>query len=189
TDREANRGVHSDQHALWIDPKDGRHMLIGTDGGFYVTFDRMKAWEHLTLADLGQFYHVCVDSRKPYRVYGGLQDNGSWGGPSRTLRTGGPINEDWFMVGSGDGFVCRVDPDDPDLVYSESQDGNVRRRNLRTGDGASIRPRTAGGPGGRRRGGTSTEAGSAPTQSPAGTPAPTRAPTVTQHRFNWNTPF
>ena len=71
---------------------------IGTDGGFYVTYDRMANWDHLTLAALGQFYHVAVDNRKPYRVYGGLQDNGSWGGPSRTLRNTGPINEDWFTV-------------------------------------------------------------------------------------------
>src|SRR5205823_5324975 len=96
-DRQPNQQVHSDQHTLWIDPHDGRHMLIGTDGGFYATFDRMKTWEHLALAALGQFYHVAVDNRKPYRVYGGLQDNGSWGGPSRTLRTSGPMNEDWFM--------------------------------------------------------------------------------------------
>src|SRR5205807_7360013 len=160
----------------------------------YVTFDRMTAWEHLTLADLGQFYHVCVDNRKPYRVYGGLQDNGSWGGPSRTLRSSGPINEDWFMVGGGDGFVCRVDPDDPDLVYSESQDGNVRRRNLRTGEGGSLRPRTPGGQGGqgggrRGGGGQSTEASSVPVPSPAGTPTPQRAQVPTQHRYNWNTPF
>jgi S1-C subfamily serine protease/photosystem II stability/assembly factor-like uncharacterized protein len=186
TDREANRGVHSDQHTLWIDPRDGRHMLIGTDGGFYVTYDRMKQWEHLSLAPLGQFYHVCVDNRKPYRVYGGLQDNGSWGGPSRTLRNSGPINEDWFMVGSGDGFVCRVDPDDPDLVYSESQDGFVRRRNLRTGEGGVVRPRP---PAGQTRRGGSTEASGVPAGTPAGTPAPTRGPTTTQNRFNWNTPF
>ena len=124
------RHVHADQHALWIDPHDGRHMLIGTDGGFYVTYDRMANWDHLTLAALGQFYHVAVDNRKPYHVYGGLQDNGSWGGPSRTLRNTGPINEDWFTVSGGDGFVCRVDPDDPDIVYTESQDGVIGRRNL-----------------------------------------------------------
>jgi photosystem II stability/assembly factor-like uncharacterized protein len=207
TDRDANSRVHSDQHALWINPKDGRHMLIGTDGGFYVTYDRMKHWEHLTLADLGQFYHVAVDNRKPYRVYGGLQDNGSWAGPSRTLRQSGPINEDWFMVGGGDGFVCRVDPDDPDLIYSESQDGNVRRRNLRTGEGAAIRPRGQGGQGGRggRQGGQtpapSGEGGETATGQPRSeggqpsapaaqaTQAAARRAQAPQHRFNWNTPF
>jgi S1-C subfamily serine protease/photosystem II stability/assembly factor-like uncharacterized protein len=136
-----NRNLHSDQHALWIDPKDGRHMLVGTDGGAYVTYDRMANWEHLANMALGQFYHVAVDSKRPYNVYGGLQDNGSWGGPSRTLRGSGPVNEDWLFVSGGDGFVCRVDPDDPDVVYSESQDGRISRRNLRTGEGGAIRPR------------------------------------------------
>ena len=145
-----NRGVHADHHALWINPKDGRHMLIGTDGGIYVTYDRMAHWDHLALAALGQFYHVCVDNRKPYRVIGGLQDNGSWSGPSRTLRNTGPVNEEWFTVSGGDGFVCRVDPDDPDIVYTESQGGVIGRRNLRTGERLAIRPRppgAAGGPG------------------------------------------
>jgi photosystem II stability/assembly factor-like uncharacterized protein len=136
-----NRGVHADHHALWINPRDGRHMIIGTDGGFYLTHDRMEHWEHLALLPLGQFYHVAVDNKKPYNVYGGLQDNGSWGGPSRTLRGAGPVNEDWIVINGGDGFVCRVDPSDPDLVYAESQDGNIVRRNLRTGEGGQIRYR------------------------------------------------
>jgi photosystem II stability/assembly factor-like uncharacterized protein len=131
---------HPDQHALWIDPRDGRHMVLGTDGGLYVTYDRMAHWEYLNQAAIGQFYHVAVDSRRPYRVYGGLQDNGSWGGPSRTLDGHGPINEDWIMVGGGDGFVCRVDSADPDLVYFESQDGHIVRRNLHTGEFVPIRP-------------------------------------------------
>ena len=80
------RGIHADQHALWIDPKDGRHMIIGTDGGFYVTYDRGQNWDHLNHMALGQFYHVAVCNKKPYWVYGGLQDNGSWGGPSMGLR-------------------------------------------------------------------------------------------------------
>jgi photosystem II stability/assembly factor-like uncharacterized protein len=132
-------GVHPDQHALWIDPKDGRHMIVGCDGGFYVTRDRMAHWDFLNQMAIGQFYHVAVDSRRPYRVYGGLQDNGSWGGPSRSLSGRGPINEDWITVAGGDGFVCRVDPNDPDLVYFESQDGFIGRRHLKTGKGASIR--------------------------------------------------
>jgi S1-C subfamily serine protease/photosystem II stability/assembly factor-like uncharacterized protein len=139
-----NRGVHSDQHALWINPKDSRHLLIGTDGGFYVSYDRGNHWEHQALAALGQFYHVALDNKRPYNVYGGLQDNGTWGGPSRSLKGSGATNDDWFNVGGGDGFVCRVDSDDPDIVYGESQDGNVYRRNLRTGEGGSIRPRGRG---------------------------------------------
>jgi photosystem II stability/assembly factor-like uncharacterized protein len=134
------RGVHPDHHALWIDPKDGRHMLIGCDGGFYATYDRGTTWDHLNILALGQFYHVCVDNKKPYNVYGGLQDNGSWGGPSHTLRTTGPVNDDWMYLNGGDGFVCRVDLGDPDIVYSESQGGAINRRNLRTGESRFVRP-------------------------------------------------
>ncbi len=142
---DGNNGVHPDQHALWIDPKDGRHMIVGCDGGFYATYDRMQHWDFLNQMAIGQFYHVALDNRRPYRVYGGLQDNGSWGGPSRALHGTGPINEDWVVVSGGDGFVCRVDPGEPDLVYAESQDGNILRRNLRTDAYGSIRPRVADG--------------------------------------------
>src|SRR5207248_2564113 len=127
----AGRGVHADQHALWINPRDGRHMVVGCDGGFYVTYDRTQTWDHLNHMALGQFYHVAVSTKKPYWVFGGLQDNGSWGGPSIGLTGTGPINEDWVSVGGGDGFVCRVDPTDPDLVYAESQGGVMSRYNLR----------------------------------------------------------
>ena len=136
---DLGRGVHSDCHDLWINPEDGRHMVIGSDGGFYVTYDRGRRWDHINTAAIGQFYHATIAPTKPYKVYGGLQDNGSWGGPAIGL-SGGSLNEDWISVGGGDGFVCRVDPEDPDLVYSESQNGNISRRNLRTGARASIRP-------------------------------------------------
>jgi photosystem II stability/assembly factor-like uncharacterized protein len=138
-----SQAVHDDMHALWIDPANSRHMLIGCDGGFYVTYDRGDNWDHLNTQALGQFYHVCVDNQKPYHVYGGLQDNGSWGGPSRTLRSDGPVNDDWVFLNGGDGFVCRVDPTDPDIVYTESQNGAMNRRNLRTGETKFIgRPAT-----------------------------------------------
>ena len=142
------RGLHPDHHALWINPKDSRHMLIGTDGGFYVTYDRGDNWDHLNVLALGQFYHVCVDNRTPYNVYGGLQDNGSWGGPSQTMRPSGPGNEDWLFLNGGDGFTCRVDLSDPDIVYVTSQNGGMLRRNLRTGETARIsaRPVTPGEP-------------------------------------------
>lgn len=139
-----NSGLHDDHHDLWINPKDSRHLIVGTDGGLYQSFDKANHWDHLNQMALGQFYHVTVDNKKPYNIYGGLQDNGSWGGPSRTLRVGGPINEDWIFVGWGDGFVCRVDPKDPDIIYYESQDGNTFRRNLRTGASDSIRPAGSG---------------------------------------------
>jgi photosystem II stability/assembly factor-like uncharacterized protein len=136
---DGNNAVHADQHALWIDPKDGRHMIVGCDGGFYATYDRMDHWDFLNHMAIGQFYSVCVDSRQPYWIYGGLQDNGSWGGPSRSL-SGGLLNEDWIGVFGGDGFVCQVDASDPDVVYAESQDGAMGRRNLKTGQFAGIRP-------------------------------------------------
>ncbi|HKM53214.1 MAG TPA: PDZ domain-containing protein, partial [Isosphaeraceae bacterium] len=142
---DGGKGAHPDHHALWIDPRDGRHMILGTDGGFYATYDRMEHWDYLNTTALGQFYHVAVDMRKPYYVYGGLQDNGSWGGPSRSLHGSGPTNDDWFLLGGGDGFVCRIDPIDSDIVYYESQDGNMARRNLRTGEWARIQPKTAKG--------------------------------------------
>ncbi len=142
---DGDRGVHPDQHALWVDPRDGRHMIVGCDGGFYATYDRMAHWDFLNHMAIGQFYHVAVDSRRPYRVYGGLQDNGSWGGPNLSQSGAGPINEDWIVVGGGDGFVCRVDASDPDLVYWESQDGMINRRNFRTGEFGFIRPRQQDG--------------------------------------------
>jgi len=136
----ARGGVHVDHHAMWVDHRDGRHVLLGNDGGHYVTWDRGERWEHLNKFAIGQFYHVAVGPKRDYRVYGGLQDNGSWGGPSR-LGSGGMLNADWFNVGGGDGFICRVDPDDPDQIYSESQNGSMGRYNLRTGERGSIRPR------------------------------------------------
>lgn len=144
---EANFGrtVHADGHALWINPRDGRHMIIGTDGGVYVSYDRGANWDHLNHAAIGQFYHVAISPKSPYHVTGGLQDNGTWFGPSQSLRGSGPINEDWVSVGGGDGFMCRVDPNEPDLVYFTSQNGAMSRRNLRTGERASIRPVRARG--------------------------------------------
>jgi photosystem II stability/assembly factor-like uncharacterized protein len=142
-DPEGGRGVHGDHHALWIDPRDGRHMILGGDGGYYITYDRTANWDRLNHMAIGQFYHVAIDTRRNYRVYGGLQDNGSWGGPSRTHSLTGPINEDWIRIGGGDGYRCAVDPSDPDLVYSTSQWGAMRRGNLRTGETESIRPANA----------------------------------------------
>jgi photosystem II stability/assembly factor-like uncharacterized protein len=142
-----NTGVHSDTHDLWINPKDSRHLVLASDGGLYVSYDRAAHWEFLNQLALGQFYHVDVDARRPYHVYGGLQDNGSWAGPSQTLRPSGPTNADYRYVHGGDGFVCRVDPNDPDIVYAESQNGMMFRRNLRTGEAKALRPKTQAGAG------------------------------------------
>lgn len=133
------RGVHADGHDLWIDPNDGRHMVTGGDGGFYITYDRGKNWDHVNTAAIGQFYHVAISPKRPYWVFGGLQDNGSWGGPAIS-KNGGAVNEDWISVNGGDGFVCRIDPNDTNVVYFESQNGRIGRRNLATGARASIRP-------------------------------------------------
>jgi len=139
--------VHVDHHAMWVDPQDGRHIMLGNDGGLYVTWDRMENWDHHNHVAIGQFYNVAVDPREDYMVYGGLQDNGSWGGPNRS--SSGTLNTDWIRIGGGDGFVCRVDPNDPDLVYYESQNGGMGRRNLRTGEGGSARPSSGRGSGNR----------------------------------------
>lgn len=138
---DAGRNVHSDHHALWIDPRDGRHMILGGDGGIYVSYDRTNTWDHLNHVAIAQFYHVSLDPRMPFKAYGGLQDNGSWGGPGLVRNGPGSINEDWISIGGGDGFKCQVDPEDPDLVYYTSQNGNMGRRHLKTGQSASIRAR------------------------------------------------
>jgi photosystem II stability/assembly factor-like uncharacterized protein len=138
---DGGRSAHSDHHALWIDPRDGRHVLLGGDGGVYATVDRMESWDYLNQSAIGQFYDVALDSRRLYWVFGGLQDNGSWGGPSRTLGFTGPVNEDWLFIGDGDGFGCEVDPEDPRIVYFTSQNGAIGRRNLFTGEVAFFQPR------------------------------------------------
>ena len=136
---DAGRGVHSDHHAMWINPRNGRHILLGCDGGLYSTHDRTARWDFHGVMAISQFYHVAVDSRRLYRVYGGLQDNGSWGGPSRTRGLSGPDTADWFVVGGGDGFICQVDAQDPDLVYVESQYGRLARVHLASGERATLR--------------------------------------------------
>ena len=137
----ARGGVHVDHHAMWIDPEDGRHVILGNDGGIYITFDRLERWDHYNHVAIGQFYHVAVGPRPNYWVYGGLQDNGTWGGPTHARSGSGTRNEDWVSIGGGDGFICRVDPNDPDQIYFESQNGGLGRRNLRTGERSSMRPR------------------------------------------------
>src|SRR5262249_54544996 len=125
------RGVHSDHHALWIDPSDSNHLVLGNDGGLYFSRDKARAWEAVRGMAIGQFYAVAVDMRKPYRVYGGLQDNGSWGGPTATFREEGITLGDWYRVAGADGFYTGVDPTDPDIVYAEGQYGGLQRVNLK----------------------------------------------------------
>jgi photosystem II stability/assembly factor-like uncharacterized protein len=138
---DGGSSVHADHHALWIDPRNSSHLVLGCDGGLYVSYDRGAAWEHIRNLPIAQFYAVAVDTRKPYRVYGGLQDNGTWGGPSATRNREGITAADWVKVAGGDGFYCAVDPTDPDTVYVEGQYGRLQRFNVRTGAGEAISPR------------------------------------------------
>ena len=133
-------GVHGDHHAMWINPSDSNHMVLGSDGGIYFSYDRGKAWDFVNTLPLGQFYEIGFDMRNPYYVYGGLQDNGSWGAPSSTLNRLGVSNEDWVRIGGGDGFYTQVDPEDNNTIYAESQNGNLFRFDVRTGEDKSIRP-------------------------------------------------
>jgi photosystem II stability/assembly factor-like uncharacterized protein len=133
--------VHGDHHAMWIHPKNSNHMILGSDGGIYFSYDRGKSWDFVNALPLGQFYEIGIDMRKPYWVYGGLQDNGSWGGPSATWYRQGITNDEWIKIGGGDGFYTQVDPEDHTLIYAESQNGNLFRVDLKTGERKSLRPR------------------------------------------------
>jgi len=161
------KNLHPDCHAMWIDPANGRHVLLGTDGGIFQSFDRIASWKFVNNLAIGEFYNIACDSREPfYRVYGGLQDNQSWGGPSRTMfeafnfgggAAGGIANEDWELLGGGDGFHVAVDSTNPNLVWYESQGGDLVRQDLVSGRERYCRP--------------SNNEGEA------------------VHRFNWNAPF
>ena len=140
TFENVGRGVHPDFHALWIDPEDSRHLYAGTDGGLYVSRDRGVSWRIIDNLPVGQFYHVSVDMDIPYNVYGGMQDNGSWKGPSDTWGSGGIRNYDWKEVAFGDGFGTLVDVQDPSYGYAMSQGGNLVRFDVRTGERKRIRP-------------------------------------------------
>lgn len=134
------RDVHSDFHGIWIDPENSNFMLVGCDGGIYESRDGGANWDHLNVMPLGQAYEVGYDNQQPYHVCAGYQDNAEWCGPSRTWFAGGIPNSDWFMVGGGDGFYVKPDAADPSTIYTESQDGNVQRRDLRTNEALSVRP-------------------------------------------------
>ncbi|MBN2175729.1 MAG: hypothetical protein JW731_16485 [Bacteroidales bacterium] len=137
-----NNDRHVDDHALWVDPGDTDHFMIGGDGGVYETFDGGGNYLHKTNLPVTQFYRVAVDNTEPfYWVYGGTQDNSSFGGPSRNLNSDGVSSCDWITTLGGDGFWQAIEPDNSDIVYSESQYGNIARYDKKSGEVIGIRPR------------------------------------------------
>ena len=140
---------HVDNHVLWIDPDDTQHLIAGCDGGVYESFDRGSTWTWSENLPLAQFYKVALDNAAPfYNVYGGTQDNNTIGGPVRTRTVNGIVNADWFITTGGDGFQTVVDPEDPNIVYSEAQHGALVRHDRRTGETIDIQPQPeAGEPG------------------------------------------
>lgn len=200
--------AHSDHHALWINPNNPNHLILGNDGGLDVSYDQGETWEFINTMALAQVYAISVDMRKPYYVYCGLQDNGTWGGPSATRNALGITNADWYRVGGGDGFYVQVDPTDHNTIYVESQNGNIQRLDLKTGRSVSIRPRAAPLPRQQQRPVAQADAPN-PEQTPAtqqAVPPPPppgfgffgaaatsnivpEPPKGEQYRFNWNTPI
>jgi photosystem II stability/assembly factor-like uncharacterized protein len=189
-----------DQHAFWIDPANSSHILRGTDAGFTETWDQGVTWEYVRTMATALAYWVSTDMGHPYHVYTGLQDNDSWGGPSATRGRIGIQNYDWFRISGGDGFQTAADPTDLNIIYSESQDGNPFRSDLRTGRSQSIRPSAPPGRGaavqpaegacvdgriiaasGGGRGGAGGRGG--------GQANVLNAEAGDSYRFNWNTPI
>ncbi len=158
---DAAAGVHPDHHALWIDPANSNHLVLAGDGGVSVSRDRSDNWRQLRNLPIAQFYEIGVDMRDPYHVCGGLQDNGSWCAPSNTLSNQGVRARDWYNVGGGDGFFAVMHPANPEIMFAESQGGNIARVNLATRERARIRPLARPGEDGEER----------------------------RPRWNWNTPI
>lgn len=137
---------HVDDHAFWVNPHDPNHYRIGGDGGLYESYDKGANWEYKANLPVTQFYRVAVDNTEPfYYVYGGTQDNNSFGGPSRTINAHGISNSDWFIVNGGDGFEPQIDPKNPDIVYAQSQHGGLVRFDRKSGERTGIQPVTPSG--------------------------------------------
>lgn len=133
---------HVDNHSMWINPQNNQHWLVGCDGGIYETWDAAKNWDFKENLPITQFYKVAVDNDLPfYNIYGGTQDNFSLGGPSRVNTAHGITNQDWFITHGGDGFESQVDPENPDIVYAQSQHGVLVRYDRRSGEEVGIQPK------------------------------------------------
>src|SRR6185436_2329699 len=164
TFRSITGRTHIDYHAFWQDPKNPKRIWNGQDGGVAVSYDGGETWEAVYNMPLGQFYQIHADNRLPfYNIMGGLQDNGSWTGPSRTREPAGIMNDDWRMVSFGDGFYMINNPDQPDEYLSESQGGNILLTDFRNREQQAVNPWGRGSGGGPAEG--------------------------QKFRFNWNSPI
>ena len=162
-DADGDDLVHVDHHALWIDPSDPGHVLTGNDGGVASSWDGARTWRIHNNFATGQFYEIGVDMSEPYRVCGGLQDSDAWCGPSRSVTVFGTRNRDWLHLLEGDGFYAEFPSGDTDVIYAETQGGNVRRLRLSTREVQSIRP--------------------------AARPDESEPDAEREYRFNWNAPL
>lgn len=140
TFRRIAQDVHGDHQSFWIDPMDGNRLLSGSDGGYQLSFDGGENWDIINNVALSQFYQLAVDDRDPYYVCGGLQDNGTWCGPSHSLHDAGILKDDWYRLYGGDGFYAEPVPGSPHLVYANSQGGNIALFDRRTGAQRRVHP-------------------------------------------------
>ncbi|MEM9719725.1 MAG: glycosyl hydrolase, partial [Bacteroidota bacterium] len=144
--RVGETNKHVDNHALWINPDNTDHILMGCDGGIYESYDRGKIWDYKANLSITQFYRVTTDNTEPfYHIYGGTQDNSSMGGPSRTTHRAGILNSDWYLTKGGDGFESAVDPENPNIVYAQSQYGVLARFDKQSGEQVNIQPQPGKG--------------------------------------------
>ena len=157
------RGVHVDNHAIWIDPKDANRIIEGNDGGAYVSHDAGKTWRALDNMPIEQFYMVATDGERPYMLCGGLQDNNGWCGPSNTLARGGISGLEWFTATGGDGEYIVPAGHKSNLIYASSQNGSIQRLNYKDGMSEGIRPYLHG--------------------------VDDMAPADLKYRFNWTSPI
>ena len=194
TERRGALSVHVDWHALWINPNDPDHFILGGDGGIGITWDKGGTYDFPNTFPIGQFYHVSYDMSKPYRVCGGLQDNGTWCGPTKTRGRDGASNANWFNVGGGDGFYSAQDPNDPSIIYTESQGGNASRFNIASGARYSIMRSSAGRINFEdslivARGDTMLPVNPRITSALEQLRARARSDSASRYRFNWSAPF